>query len=715
MPNNVALQADIGSLGLSGLGAFTTLLSAMSKDNVQPMAMMLLENLGSLFHVNGPYASHVPEVMTRAVSHPVGRLSLAVGWRRGDAISVFAQTAGGQAITLLATCLANIYEEHRYGLILSNLCTLLLPKSLPRSSPTQVADIAKLVAAKAAPLSFGNVLAQQTHRVLSVYQQLQLKPPTQLLEPPSVESAVQLFENLTYLQNGKDCLVRVSGSTSILYIIAMVLFMFPSCTMVTVESMVIHDNEEARIIIEVSEALTKVQVETKLDPCQTLVATPITPLRRRYHETPLQPSLQWDGWLKQALCLQLARFGLIFTHDLQETFCEFMVQIAPHLKLCDFRNTGRRFSGHPMLGSRKRFDELLGPHFRYKLASTCREICLYDPQQKIQDPVAQWQQLIKVLERGFKSVKCTCGQCVTPFFRWPRCQRECSRQSISRIMGSALAAGILCCLLEPQGPVNMTLDDFSNTLSGPVILRVLGTLGLEGADLTEPPDFHGSQYGVYRDILSLIDSRSSYNDSQLGLSCGGYSIYPRVLDSFGVDSEGRFTFKISEGLFLHNDTYHHFLCEEDERPKFDLIAKPGKELAPLSIAKLGEPLSLTVSLREGFGGLAIRLNVQRSGLYFNVSPVDTVLGLMYLDTTQSCDHGIGETLHEEYEAQVAIGSIGTVPNKEFELNITTTAGNSQAQFLACNGDGRGDLLLKCCLNCGVRQALEGGYTNLIVT
>ncbi|KAK2066059.1 hypothetical protein LY76DRAFT_611075 [Colletotrichum caudatum] len=265
----VQLQSDVNALGFAGLGAFSGVLSAMSADNVHPIAMIQLENLGSLFHVNGENAGLIPEVLKNAVSHKIGRLSLSVGWRRGDAVSMLGDSAGGQAISLLMTALDRIYARHHCGLILSNLCSSLLPKSMPASNPMHLADVAHLVAAKAAKLSFGNLLAQQTHRVLSFYDQLGKKSPKDLLEIPTTESIVVLFECLSKLQQDRH-LVRVSGSIGILYLATLIRFMFPQSAMIAVESVVIHDNEGRRIFMAIPLALSKVGYGSRLFWCKLL-------------------------------------------------------------------------------------------------------------------------------------------------------------------------------------------------------------------------------------------------------------------------------------------------------------------------------------------------------------------------------------------------------------------------------------------------------------
>lgn len=59
MPNEVSPQVDIGQLTLRGLGSFTPLLATLTADDVNPMAMIQMENLGAVFPINGEYARQV--------------------------------------------------------------------------------------------------------------------------------------------------------------------------------------------------------------------------------------------------------------------------------------------------------------------------------------------------------------------------------------------------------------------------------------------------------------------------------------------------------------------------------------------------------------------------------------------------------------------------------------------------------------------------------
>jgi len=115
--------------------------------------MIQMEHLGAAFHVNGSFAAKVPELLKRACSHPIGQLGLTVGWRRGDSMSLMAESASGRAVSLQSVCITNIYRQDAVGDILFRLCNELLPKSLPVASLSDLADVAELLASKLNSLS----------------------------------------------------------------------------------------------------------------------------------------------------------------------------------------------------------------------------------------------------------------------------------------------------------------------------------------------------------------------------------------------------------------------------------------------------------------------------------------------------------------------------------------------------------------------------------
>lgn len=196
MSNAIQLRADIGGMGIQGLGAFSTLLSTFSADNVIPMAMVQMQNLGAIFHVNGPFAEQVPDMLKRFSSQPLGRLAVSVGWRRGDSASLMADSSGGQVIALLSLCITNLFSKNTAAVILHRICGRLLPKAINVASIAQLGQVARILGGKLQTLDFGDYLAQRVMNVHSVYEQLGVGLPNDLLSPLTEEAVVDLLECL---------------------------------------------------------------------------------------------------------------------------------------------------------------------------------------------------------------------------------------------------------------------------------------------------------------------------------------------------------------------------------------------------------------------------------------------------------------------------------------------------------------------------------------
>ena len=217
MSSAVQLQADIGTLGIRGLGAFSNVLATLSADNVTPMAMIQMENLGALFHINGLFAEQVPDMLKRFSSQPLGRLALSVGWRRGDSASLMADSSGGQAIALLSLCLINLFRKCTAGTILQKISKRVLPKAINVASIAQLSDVAEILGGKLQSLGFGNYLAQRVVSIHYTYEQLGVRLRQDLLNPLTEEAVVNLLECLARMFSEQSAIFRVRGLTGMGY------------------------------------------------------------------------------------------------------------------------------------------------------------------------------------------------------------------------------------------------------------------------------------------------------------------------------------------------------------------------------------------------------------------------------------------------------------------------------------------------------------------
>ncbi|KAL3425078.1 hypothetical protein PVAG01_04359 [Phlyctema vagabunda] len=248
--SQVTPQVDVGALTLNRLASFAPILATLSADNVAPLAMIQMENLGSMFHVNGKYAHKVPDLLQRCSSTRLDRLGLLVGWRKGDAASMMAQSAGGQAIALLCTCLKSLYQPDRMAEVLHQLSLKMLPRSIAISSVSQLLEVANILGSKLEILGFGNVLALQVTKVHAVYKELQKPVPCDFLDELWIETAVELFYALSQAAREPNTVIRITGSQGLGNILGVVMMMFPEDTFVTLENVIIYEGLRKSIFIE---------------------------------------------------------------------------------------------------------------------------------------------------------------------------------------------------------------------------------------------------------------------------------------------------------------------------------------------------------------------------------------------------------------------------------------------------------------------------------
>lgn len=221
-------------MGIQSLGAFSSILSTLSADNVAPMAMVQMENLGALFHTNGQFADQVSDKLKRFSLQPLGRVAISVGWRRGDSASLMADSSGGQAIALLSLCLVNFFSLSGAATILHRICSRVLPRTVNVCSIAQLRDVASILDGKLQALGFGNYLAQQVMKIHSVYEQLGVGLPKDLLIPLTQEAMVDLLDCLQRFFSDNNAVLRISGIKGMGHVFTLVLFMFPNNALITV-------------------------------------------------------------------------------------------------------------------------------------------------------------------------------------------------------------------------------------------------------------------------------------------------------------------------------------------------------------------------------------------------------------------------------------------------------------------------------------------------
>lgn len=116
MMNRVSPQADISGRPFRGLSTITPLLASLSTDNnIIPAAILQIENPVEYFLIGSECKARFSDYLQHCISIRLERLALAVYLRKGDAATLMAGSAGGQAVASLSFCLCPLYCSENVG------------------------------------------------------------------------------------------------------------------------------------------------------------------------------------------------------------------------------------------------------------------------------------------------------------------------------------------------------------------------------------------------------------------------------------------------------------------------------------------------------------------------------------------------------------------------------------------------------------------------
>ncbi|KAH0562037.1 hypothetical protein GP486_003263 [Trichoglossum hirsutum] len=377
MSQQLSLQSDVGILGVRGLEAFSSVLAALSADNVTPVAMIQMEKLGAAFHISGEHAAKVPDLLRRSSSERLERLALSVGWRQGDAASHMANSAGGQSISLLSMCLKNLYKDADVGDILFQLCSELLPAEYAISSVSQLVEVASLLASKLNVLGFGNLLARQVVKVHQVYEHLSKDVPSDFLDPVTSDSAATLLHHISRTLREGGLITRITGTHGMGYILGIVLLMFPHDTVITMDSVVIHEGVRQSILLEFCEidaGPTRVQVETILSRSESItIPIDVPPRTGKIRQVVAPFQFAWHGWVADKLQLTFSDVGLICPQGVLTAICDLLLILLPATI------NGGYLSRREVHIPRGGLQSFLGPLPLHRMQQVCQEVLRITP------------------------------------------------------------------------------------------------------------------------------------------------------------------------------------------------------------------------------------------------------------------------------------------------------------------------------------------------
>ena len=713
MTKKVAPQEDVGSLSLQGLARFSQMLSTLSADNVSPMAMIQMEKLGALFPVNGEYAAKVPDLLQRYSSVQIDRLSLAIGWRKGDAASLMATSADGQAVSLLCVCLCSLLRPDDIGEVLSQLHQKFLPRNAI-SSVSQLANVAILLGSKLDTLGFGNLLAHQAMKVNSTYKQLSIPFPNDFLEHITSESLIELFYSLSRALREEIVLVRISGSCGMGHVLGVVLMLFPQDVVVTVENIVIHEGLRRSILLEIVSreeynGLMKIQVEITLD---TATSGPLLRNLVKSGDRPLSRyCFAWSGWIAHYLELKFLAVGLVCTQDLLLACCELLVLIPDGVKP---QNT--EDSDLPKRG----LIALLGPAPYQRMRQICLSTFQVQPRMAFTDLSAAYWDLVSVFSMVASRVQCSCDHehIFDPSKAWndmnerPFAISYCRYHDIWAAIGNALNRGLSCFFVE-AGP-NATFREpegyrYIESFAADAISKAICPGGASINRWTVNCNtLHNSItslcYGPFR----------RYLPHPLAFSSDSSTIFPLSLEKLHIDSAMRVSYILLEGQIFFKDRYYHQIVsarvQSPRKMAWKSLTSPKNKVFPSSV---GEHSHILLTLNERCRSLEICTSVRVSGVNLDLNMGAILMSSYGLNVPEPCSHPPSDPLVPELQELVRTTSIYS-PYAPGWISVVQTHHNPTAQFLAC--ENVPTLWLKdCCLNCAVRQAKNESFEIIIVS
>lgn len=281
----------------------------------------------------------------------------------------------------------------------------MLPAALSISSVAQLVNVGKLLRAKLDILGFGNELAQQIVRLHDAYKQIGLDVPDDLLELMSVESMIDLLENISKALRDVTKLVRITGTYGLGQVLGLVMTMFPQDTLVTVNGLVILEGSRNAIMIDfgtrsksggVSQFALGTRVNGAAQPLQC-IKIEINPQM----DFPAY-SYTWMNWVKDHLQLMFLTFGVTCPTKLLKACSEILIAIARILESdSDLAKTETALPVGPLL------DPMDHCHFQ-KMSECCQTVLGVTPSGSQLDLQITYSDLMAEASDALAFVTCSC-------------------------------------------------------------------------------------------------------------------------------------------------------------------------------------------------------------------------------------------------------------------------------------------------------------------
>ncbi|KAK2867953.1 hypothetical protein FQN49_003305 [Arthroderma sp. PD_2] len=703
-------QVDLGQLSLQGLSSLTPLLVALSADNVSPMAMIQMEQLGAILPISGRYAAKVPDYLQRCSSNRLNRLSLLIGWQKDDSASYMAKSAGGQAIALLSTCLVNMFGKAKTGDILFGLSQEISSSSISVASGAQLQEVASCLASKLAVIGFGNVLAAAVSRVHDVYTLLQKPMPTDSLDEMTTESAVKLLQSLSQVLPANDTCVRIYGTQSLSYIFAFVMIMFPLDAVVSVDNEIIFEGERKSIMIEFGVAgsltPTEIVVETIVNASGAL-RLPIVVNQRDSLILPGMCLFRFDGWLADYLRLVFLNKEINIPEELLVACCETLISLVDNMNYS--RGEPSRAQG--------RLIHLLGARPYERMVRICRTVFGVSPLTRHLDLKSAFDNLTHHFISTSQPCSCSDTCCdvnrgwgysptdpLIPNDWKPPITRDphCPFRILWKALGQALDHGLASFFINANANVVVPFPSRSAGAMDTIHGHPSGSIPDLNID-----NFHAGIMGCF--------SSPEHPDTDMLHRCLAVSesstIYPGRLRRLELDHENGLCYELVDGVLQLNGRYHKVLRNAKEPLRQEASKSLYSNSDIIVPSSSGVHSDLVLTLRELSSYLELRCIAVASKTNVPIDLSKVIVTSYGVKQVDPCEHRVYEPLRGEFQAITT--SVQSPRARTGCIAVAQVSRNKTAQLLCCESSGPILLQRNCCLNCACEQARN--YSSLIIT
>lgn len=725
----VAAQADI--LGIPGaalntIGFAQGLLRAVSADNANPNAVIQVQQIGSCFQSNGPWAAKIPDLLSRASCVRLERLSAWVGWAKDDTPAFMSQTTGGQTAALLCCALGSLYSKSRCGLLLYDLCRDILPADRQLSSPTQLGDVCMLLERKSACLGFGNHLALQVTRLRQCFFEAGLDVPRNLADTPTEEDLNHFLSGVCSALQDESLVLQVSGTRCVGTLLALTLAMCPEDISVRINREVLMSGLRDNIIFSVTTedgSSTQIHLETKLEKKKAgFLKRHI--IAESQHERNEELRFTCDGIFSSQLDLSLSMVGADSSQPLKLAISNCVASIAMEPTADCFYSSNRTYERERLFPTQG-LKVILGPKYRQTISQRLEKV-LCCPSNTLQSPKEAFNRLQNTLRVVLPLKNCTCSSCkigeiwdvtrhpkshLNAYLPWIHCPVSRLWRDVAQITQAALL------FLFLQYSLYTSLRSHFGDDTYPYLIDLFWSR-FNKASYHEFKDIGPSW--LHNHIIRLVgDSRVSYSEDMQKAICnssGASTIYPATLEVPEISSPWVVQYELVDGrLHYQADSYDFIIPVMPGNKAAKALIRPK---AKGSIAKgvitvpsgLGEHSSLIMTLRPALmqrsQALLLRCQIKQGNSTMEVNFLDMHLGLMSLNPADSCDHDLSTPFDSTKGKLIVIATsvMEPVASAKSLIGVTLTHRNKESQFLCCSETVTQLYQGDCCLPCAIAQA-----------